>query len=418
MRTENERLRALAPISDDEVAALALDGERELARAIAERPRRRPFALLRGGHGERGRPPLAALVASVALVALAGVGLAVGISGSGGSTPAGGPAGAVDPTATGAVEAGEPLPERVTTTPPATTLPAATVPDEAVELTERGPGAQPPRYLLPVDWHVTRVDEQDRDGEMTFERDGSTLDLHWRTGSFHEWLEDRSHDAERLADVEVDGGRAAVFASGRGFFTGLWQAGDFTFEFRVGVTAPSPPETQSGTSPPELNPSATLTADQFAGLLRSLRTTTLRDWLAAVPEQVVRLDERPHEVDAMLADVPLPPGFDTADLKRGELVKDRYQLGATVISAVSCEWIDRWAAARRAGDRAGVALASGAMARVADSAILREMADQGGYTSVLKDFAAATARPDGRTFGGKGAVADEAAKEGLSCSMR
>jgi len=413
MTTEHDRLRALAPISDEEVAALALDGERELAAAIVRRPRRRGLALLRGGDGHRDRPPPAALAASVALIALAGAGLAIGISGSGGSAPSGGPAGAGGPAATGVDGAPDRLPQGQTSTTPSAPLPAATVPEEAGEPAGSGPGAQPPRYLLPDGWRVTRADEYDRDGEMTFVRGDEALELNWRTGSFEEWLNDRAHDADRLADVEVDGGqRAAVFVdrAGRGFFTALWQVGDFTLEFRVTVVP--------GRSEPHLDPSVRFTADEFSDALRSLRLATLRAWLAAVPEETVVLDERPQTVEQMLADVPLPPGFDAAPLMEGELVKDRYQLGATVISAVSCGWIDVWASARRARDRAGVARAAEAMARVTDAAVVREMEKDGAYSQVLRDFAAAMRRPDGRTVAGKGAVADEAAEEGLGCSSR
>lgn len=412
MTTENERLLALASISDEEVGALSLDGERELASAIAAKPRRRPFTLLRGdGHGSR--PPLAALVASVALIALAGVGVAIGIGGIGGSSPTGGPAGGGAPAATGVEGALDQLPDRVSTTQPSTTLPAQTVPEETVELLERGAQAQPPRYLIAGDgWRVTRVDEFERDGEMTFERGSVAFELAWSAGGYEAWLDDRAHDADRLPDVEVDGGQAAAVFAGKddsGFFTALWRAGDFTLEFRVPGRA---------SSSARFEPWARLSATEFVDALRSLRIATLRDWLAAVPEKVVRLDERPREVDAMLADVPLPPGFDTAPLKRGELVKDRYQLGATVIGAVSCAWIDRWAAARRAGDRAGAAEAAAAMARVTDAALMRVLEKNGAFPLVVKDFARAMARPDGRTFHGKGAVADEAAKEGLDCSAR
>lgn len=412
MTTENERLRALAAISDEEVAALALDGERDLAKAIADRPRRRPFALLRGdGHG--GRPPLAALAASFALVALAVAGLAVGIAGSGGSSPSGGPAGAPAGTATegsGVEGAVDELPERL----PSTTLPAATVPDEAVELVERGPEAQPPRYLLAGDgWKVTRVDEFERDGEMTFARGDTAFELSWRTGSFEEWLSDRAHGADRLSDVEVEGGQdATVFADreGRGFFTALWQAGDFTLEFRVTVVP--------GRSEPHLDPSARLSESEFGNALRSLRQETLRDWLAAVPETVVQLDERPQAVDAMLADVPLPPGFDTAPLLRGELVKDEYQFGATVIGTVACAWLDRWATVHRAGERAQARDAAEAMGRVAGSRVLRQMDADGDYPEVVRDLAAAV-RGSGKIDQGKPAMpVEDVYPSALGCDAR
>ena len=55
-------------------------------------------------------------------------------------------------------------------------------------------------------------------------------------------------------------------------------------------------------------------------------------------------------------------GFDRAALLAGDEVRDRYQLGASVVGAVACGWLDAWEAALASGDAAGMDVARRAMA--------------------------------------------------------
>jgi hypothetical protein len=72
-----------------------------------------------------------------------------------------------------------------------------------------------------------------------------------------------------------------------------------------------------------------------------LRVVRDDDWEPALPNSSIAPRERPAEVDRMLADIPQPPGFDAAPLRRSDAAVDRYQLGAKVAGSVACGWIDR-----------------------------------------------------------------------------
>jgi hypothetical protein len=416
MSTTDDRLRELAPIGADEVRALALDGESDLCRAIVATPRRgrRPLGRL-GGLGApspRGRLPLAAVVASAALVALALGGLAAIVAGSGGGTP-GAPAAGPGTTVQGTVversseleRTRAQLPKTLSSTTavaPSATLPAATVPASKVP---PPPTAVPLRYL-PAEpgWTVTRADEYGREGEMTIEKGGVALELYWRVGALSKLVRDREDSADRIANAQVGGGAPVTLLRSRDlrdWFIALWPSGGRTMELR----------------PQGLPGDMRLGEERFRALLGALRPVSKGEWEAALPSGTVLPARRAAVARAMLAGVPLPPGFAVDRLAAGDQVNDRYQYGAQVVGAVACAWIDRWAQARRAGDRAQQRAAVEAMATARSWATLREMARQGAYPDVLWDFAAAM-RGDGRIHGGKGADVEQAAPAGLGCADR
>jgi hypothetical protein len=122
---------------------------------------------------------------------------------------------------------------------------------------------------------------------------------------------------------------------------------------------------------------------EFDQLLDSLQPVDVNTWLSAMPAGVVRPDARAAAVEEILTEVPLPPGFDVAALASETAVLDRYQLGAKVTGAVACEWIERWVAATKAGDAAKAQASVDAMATSHDWPILRQMADEGGWSQVL-----------------------------------
>ncbi|MDQ3944538.1 MAG: hypothetical protein M3357_05180, partial [Actinomycetota bacterium] len=152
----------------------------------------------------------------------------------------------------------------------------------------------------------------------------------------------------------------------------------------------------------------------FLETLAELRVVDDDTWEEALPSSAVAPKERAAEVDRMLADIPQPPGFDPAPLRRSESTSDRYQLGAKVSGAVACAWIDRWAAARRAGDDATVDEAVEAMATSRDWRVLDEMNDEGDYPEVLWQYADAMA-DDGRMEGGRPMSVEESVRDGLGC---
>lgn len=432
--TDEQRLRQLAAISDEEVRTLALDGERELRDAIvATRRPRGPLGRLRargaaGGWGglrtgrgsralgapARQRPQLAAVVASVALAALALGALAAAVVGGGsdsarrpGGHGGGPPAATAGGTSTSGVaraldQMASDVADRARTAK-GVVVPSGAGPGEG----ERPAADAPPHFLLgtPGDggaWTVTRADEYGRDGEMTFERDGRRLDLHWRTGAFEQWVDDRANDAVRLPVVEVGGQPAEVFEQrdAAGWFTALWRLGDRTMELRV-----SGPDSRS-----------TWTAAEFEQALRSLHEVSEEAWLAAMPPSAVTPSTRPQVVREMLADVPLPDGFDPTPLERAGEVKDRYQLGAEVLGTVACAWVDRWSRARRADDQPAARRAALAMSTASSWAEMRRMAREGGWPDAVDGFGSAMLREDGMIEQGKPVRVERAAREAFGCT--
>lgn len=105
--------------------------------------------------------------------------------------------------------------------------------------------------------------------------------------------------------------------------------------------------------------------------------------------------------DKVLADVPLPPGFDRAALD-GLGTNDPYQFGAEVTSLVGCGWIDEYLRAERAGDTAAVNRAADALRSSHNWKVLRQMVDAGDWAEVfweISDKVAAGDVPSGYTEG-------------------
>lgn len=103
--------------------------------------------------------------------------------------------------------------------------------------------------------------------------------------------------------------------------------------------------------------------DTFTALVVMLYEVSVDAWLSAMPESVVKPEGRSKIVLQKLEGVPLPPGYDVAPLLRArdDAVLDRDQLSAQLSSAIACAWLDRWVAARHAGDDRSLRQAAGAL---------------------------------------------------------
>jgi hypothetical protein len=110
--------------------------------------------------------------------------------------------------------------------------------------------------------------------------------------------------------------------------------------------------------------------DEFVQVLSALRRVELEPWLDTLPPTVIWPGDQ-AVIDAMLADVPLPPGFDPSGLL-DEQVRSRDVVRGEVAQAVACGWVESWIAATDAGDAAGVQRAVDAMAGSGDWAIVKE----------------------------------------------
>ncbi len=254
-----------------------------------------------------------------------------------------------------------------------------------------------PRLLVgEPGWQVTRADEFSVDvGEMTFSNGEQELELRWLPAREYEAkVDDRAASADLATTAPVAGTEARLFRyeGGANDFTALWLRGDYALELR-------------GIAPD---------VEAFETLLASLHEVDVDSWLSAMPESVVKPASRAEVVEEMLADIPLPAGFDAGALEGGDIVLDRYQLGAQVAGAVACAWIERWVTARRTGDDAGVRDAATAVSTSHTWAILRQMNGEGDYPEVLWQYADAMAT-NAPIVGGKLLTIEESYRSALGC---
>ena len=147
--------------------------------------------------------------------------------------------------------------------------------------------------------------------------------------------------------------------------------------------------------------------------MATLEVLPAETWVTLVP--AVLPSQRPAVVDGMLADIPLPPGFDPEAVRASTpAVPGPYHVGADVTGAVACGWIDSWVAARAAGDSAAAQAAVDALATAHDWDVLVEMEAQGDWPGVLWEYADALST-DGPVSGGRPLTVTESYANALGC---
>ena len=126
---------------------------------------------------------------------------------------------------------------------------------------------------------------------------------------------------------------------------------------------------------------------EFLDLLGQLTAVEPAALDAHLPAEFVTDGERADVIAGMLADVPVPDGFDRA-IESDEV--DRYHLGADVTGAVTCAWIELFAN----GDAATRQEARDALATSRDWAVLDEMDAEGDWSEVVWEYADSVAAGD------------------------
>lgn len=247
-------------------------------------------------------------------------------------------------------------------------------------------------------WKIARVDQfTAREGEMSFSSGKKQLDVHWRPAdAYRTYYDDRAHE-NTSKPIELLGQKGTQFQYGKStdFTTILPPKGENFLEIRADVGS----------------------EQAYRDLIGKLHSVETETWLDAMPASVVKPDEAKKVVDEMLADIPVPAGFDKTKLYRHG-VSDRYQLGAGVAGAASCAWIDQWTAAKKSGDKARVQEAVDAMKTSHSWKILREMDKEGDYPEVVWEYADSMAK--GKTPGGltKSPNGETVVNDGLGCADR
>lgn len=164
--------------------------------------------------------------------------------------------------------------------------------------------------------------------------------------------------------AEVDT-RAETFVNqgGRGDrqMTAYWSEGSYLLELRAAV--------------PDLT--------AFEERLGWLRKVDSQAWLGAMPPQVVKAADQAATVRKMLRGIPLPDSFRPSRVPTAGLTTNRGQVGAAVISTVSCLWFRQWDEARRSGDRAKAGEAEEAMSSYERWPLYRELRRADRYPAEL-----------------------------------
>jgi hypothetical protein len=260
--------------------------------------------------------------------------------------------------------------------------------------------AAPRMLIVEPGWKVTRADEFGVGyGEMTFANGDRKLDLQWDRGiDLGSKLGEPGSGLQPLGTMTVQGASAKLWRYvGSNDFVATWLHGGYGLEAR-GLASD---------------------AAAFRLLVGTLQEVGVNKWLSAMPQSVVKPDGRSKIALAMLDGVPLPPHFDVGSLLQAEggTVLDRYQLGAKVTGAVGCAWLERWVAARRAGDTAAVRQAVGALATSHHWRVLQQMQAEGAWPRVFWEYADAAAA-DAPVMGGKPLPVEESYRDALGCGQQ
>ncbi len=254
-----------------------------------------------------------------------------------------------------------------------------------------------PRLLLDEPgWSVSYVAEfTAAQGEMRISNGHRYLELNWRpAGQYRLYLDDRSHEMT-ATPIMLLGQTGSMFSyNAEDFTTILPPRGQNFLEIR-------------GTF---------LSETEYRRLIAKLYPVDVNTWLDALPESVVRPEQKAAVITEILADIPVPKGFDARKLNT-DTTTERYHVGARVTGAVTCAWVDQWAKAKKSGDAAGVQEAVDAMRSARSWKILREMDAQGDYPEVVWEFADAVV--NGTLVIGKSsnpkAMSTEDTKPALGC---
>jgi hypothetical protein len=123
---------------------------------------------------------------------------------------------------------------------------------------------------------------------------------------------------------------------------------------------------------------------QFLTDAAAVVATDRATWEASLGDAIVSPAERPAQVQALVADIPMPPDFDIRDYANRDIADVPMQLAIRTVEQVWCAWAYRWEAALAQGD---TATANEAAAAIASSANWQATRTSGAenYFSILAD---------------------------------
>lgn len=225
-----------------------------------------------------------------------------------------------------------------------------------------------PRLLIDQPgWTATTVyGFTEKVGTIAFSNGGRQVEMNWYPADQYDgYHKDRRH-VSTPEPVRVDGWPADLFRYSATDFAVMLRPRDGSFV--------------------ELRTGGDWTRSEFDQVLADVVRVDARTWLAALPAEIVTPERVNEQAATVLADVPLPPGFDTTALS--DLgTNDAYQFGAKVTSRVGCGWIAEWLRAKKAGDTAARDRASDALRSSHRWQVLHQMNDEGDWPEVFWEVA-------------------------------
>lgn len=159
-------------------------------------------------------------------------------------------------------------------------------------------------------------------------------------------------------------------------------------------------------------------ADESLAFLSAIRVVDEQTWQTTLPPSIAGSGNRAADVDALLVDVPVPTNFDADALRNSDSFESRYQFVAAVSGSLVCGWLGIWFDAEAAADPAGMLDAATALASSRSWSMLLEIADQGGWSQVVWEWADAVNGGPGIGSGaGPQPPSRDAARSGLGCQF-
>lgn len=225
-----------------------------------------------------------------------------------------------------------------------------------------------PRLLIDQPgWQVTTVYGFAEDsGTIAFSNGGRQLEMNWYPADQYDSYHADRREVSDPEPVRVDGWPGDLFRYSDDDFAVMLRPRDGVFV--------------------ELRAAPGWTRETLDRVLADVVRVDVRTWLGALPPEIVTPGRVEAEAAKVLADVPLPPGFDTAQLA-GIGTNDSYQFGAQVTSRVGCAWIAEWLRAREAGDDAALQRAADALRSSHNWRVLHQMNDSGDWPEVFWEIA-------------------------------
>ncbi|MDY7085810.1 MAG: hypothetical protein SYR96_11960 [Actinomycetota bacterium] len=251
---------------------------------------------------------------------------------------------------------------------PATTAPAMTGGNGRFSALALAAAEKNPRLLIgEPGWTATDVNGFAEDsGEVVFRKDGRSLQMTWYPATAYASYHDDRKRVSVPEPTKVAGRKADVFT---------YTADDF-----AAMLEPS------GSTFVELRTGGGWTRAAFDQVITKVEQVDVETWLAALPASIVTPERAGDALDKVLTDIPLPPGFDRAQLT-GLGVNDPYQFGAQVTGPVACAWLDEYFRADDANDDAAKVKAEQALRGTHNWNVLKQMKAEGDWSETLWEYA-------------------------------